>query len=54
MDFGLFTGLKTESMEALLTGGVAFETPEREAMGKPVKKGWIFQLHERVHSSWLK
>jgi paraquat-inducible protein B len=54
MDFGLFKGLKTESMEALLTGGVAFATPEGEAMGKPVKNGWIFQLHEKAHSSWLK
>lgn len=54
MDFGLFMGLKTESMVALLTGGVAFGTPEGEAMGKPVKKGWMFQLHKKAHSSWLK
>jgi hypothetical protein len=47
MDFCLF-------MKALLTGGAAFATPEGEAMGKPVKKGWIFQLHEKAHSSRLK
>lgn len=54
MDFGLFKGLKTESLEALLTGGVAFATPEGEAMGKPARKGWIFQLHDKADGAWLK
>lgn len=54
VDFGLFKGLKTESLEAMIAGGVAFATPEGEAMGKPAKKGWIFQLHEKAQNSWLK
>lgn len=54
MDFGLFKGLKTESIESLLTGGVAFATPEGQAMGKPAKKGRIFQLHDKAQSTWLK
>ena len=33
MSFGLFTGaqVKTESIEALLEGGIAFATPERQS-----------------------
>lgn len=54
MDFGLFSGLKTESLEALVTGGVAFATPEDDAMGKRVKKGRIFQLHDKAEGKWLR
>ncbi|WP_319522399.1 MlaD family protein [uncultured Desulfosarcina sp.] len=54
MDFGLFSGLKTESLEAVMTGGVSFATPEGDAMGKPAKNGRIFQLHEKAQSGWLK
>jgi paraquat-inducible protein B len=54
MDFGLFSGLKTESLEALVSGGVAFSTPEGDAMGKRAKKGRIFQLHDKAEGSWLR
>ncbi|WP_419661351.1 intermembrane transport protein PqiB [Desulfosarcina variabilis] len=54
MDFGLFSGLKTESLEALVAGGVAFATPEGDAMGKTVAKGWIFELHDEAQGSWLR
>jgi paraquat-inducible protein B len=54
MDFGLFSGLKTESLEALVAGGVAFATPEGDAMGKKVAKGWIFELHDEAEGSWLR
>ncbi len=54
MDFGLFSGLKTESLEALVSGGVAFATPEGDAMGKQAHKGRIFQLHEEAKGSWLR
>jgi len=54
MDFGLFSGLKTESLETLVAGGVAFATPEGDAMGKPVKKGRIFQLHDEARGTWLR
>jgi paraquat-inducible protein B len=54
MDFGLFSGLKTESLETLVAGGVAFATPEGDAMGKPAKKGRIFQLHDKARGTWLR
>ena len=54
MDFGLFSGLKTESLEALVAGGVAFATPEGDAMGKPAGKGRIFQLHDKADGTWLR
>ncbi|MGB9442218.1 MAG: MlaD family protein, partial [Desulfobacterales bacterium] len=54
MDFGLFSGLKTESLEALVSGGVAFATPEGDAMGKRAQKGRIFQLHDKAEGSWLR
>lgn len=54
MDFGLFSGLKTESLEALVSGGVAFATPEGDAMGKRAKKGRIFQLHDKGEGAWLR
>jgi paraquat-inducible protein B len=54
MDFGLFSGLKTESLEALVSGGVAFATPEGDAMGKRAQKGRIFQLHDKANGSWLR
>jgi paraquat-inducible protein B len=54
MDFGLFSGLKTESLEALVSGGVAFATPEGDAMGRRAKKGQIFQLHDKAEGSWLR
>ena len=54
MDFGLFSGLKTESLETLVAGGVAFATPEGDAMGKPAKKGHIFQLHDKARGTWLR
>jgi paraquat-inducible protein B len=54
MDFGLFSGLKTESLEALVSGGVAFATPEGDKMGKRVQQGRIFQLHDKARESWLR
>jgi len=54
IDFGLFSGLKTESLEALVSGGVAFATPDEDTMGKRAQKGWIFQLHDKAEGSWLR
>jgi paraquat-inducible protein B len=54
MDFGLFSGLKTESLEALVSGGVAFATPEGDAMGKLAEKGRIYQLHAKAEGRWLR
>lgn len=52
-DLGL-TGLHihTESLEALLAGGIAFATPN--SPGGRVKSGSVFKLHPEVKDDWLK
>jgi paraquat-inducible protein B len=47
MDFGLFTGLKTESMEALLTGGVALATPKAKPWASRLKRAGYFSCMKR-------
>ena len=44
--------LQTESLEALIAGGVAFATPD--SRGHPVKPGSVFELHGEQKSEWLK
>ncbi len=53
---GLFSGLNidTESMEALLMGGVAFATPEGDKMGRPARDNDHFLLHARGRDRWRK
>ncbi len=53
---GLFSGVKvkTESVETLMAGGIAFATPEGKAMGEQVSQGFHFQLHEKPQEEWLK
>lgn len=48
------TGLKiqTESLAALLKGGVAFATPNDPAA--PVAEGSVFKLHDKLDDDWLK
>ena len=50
--FGLFSGAKirTESLEALLAGGIAFATPEA---GPAVEKSARFIMAKEVQSQWL-
>ena len=51
---GLFSGLNidTESMEALLTGGIAFATPEGKKMGRPARDNDHFVLYARARDRW--
>jgi hypothetical protein len=51
-DLGL-TGLHihAESLQALLSGGIAFATPDPP--GRPVKRGSVFKLHPEVKNKWL-
>ena len=42
----------TESLEALLSGGIAFATPD--SAGAQVKPGSVFRLHPEVKDKWLK
>ncbi len=53
VDVGLFSGAKirTDSLESLLAGGIAFATPA--AGTTPVKPGMRFPLHEKADPKWL-
>jgi paraquat-inducible protein B len=56
VDAGLFKGVKvrTESLEALLEGGIAFASPDNPQMGGPAQPGQTFALHEEVKDEWLR
>ena len=56
VDAGLFKGVKvrTESLEALLEGGIAFATPNNPEMGGPAQPGQTFALNDEVNEEWLK
>jgi paraquat-inducible protein B len=50
---GLFRGVEinVESLRSLLSGGIAFATPDAGA--KPAKDGAVFRLHDEPHKDWL-
>jgi len=52
---GLFSGVtvSTESVEAMLTGGIALATPDNAKMGNPVQSGYRFTLFEKAEKEWL-
>ena len=52
---GLFSGitLSTESLEAIMKGGVALATPDNEQIGAAAKPGQHFSLHDKPEKSWL-
>ena len=54
-DFGLIKGasIRTESLEALVEGGIAFATPEGEQMGAPALPGQTFPLFSEAQEEWL-
>lgn len=52
---GVFSGMtvQTESVEALLSGGVSLATPEKsEEMGEPAKPGDHFLLEKKAREQW--
>lgn len=53
--WGLFSGfdLDTETLEAILSGGIAMATPEGDEMGSPAINGNHFTLHEKSEKTWL-
>lgn len=53
--WGLFSGFdfNSESMEALLAGGVAFATPEGQEMGDSAVNNDHFTLYEKSEKTWL-
>ncbi|MCF5095626.1 MCE family protein [Pseudomonas gessardii] len=55
LDFGLFKGatVRTESLETLVQGGIAFATPEGERMGNPALPEQTFPLFDKFEDEWL-
>lgn len=53
--WGLFSGfdMSSESMEALLAGGIAFATPGGNEMGEAASSNDHFTLHEQGEKTWL-
>ena len=53
IDVGLFSGarIRTESLESLLAGGIAFATPAADAAS--IEPGMSFTLHEEADPKWL-
>jgi paraquat-inducible protein B len=51
---GVLSGWKvsTESVESLLTGGIALATPNEDQMGSPALEGQHFALYEDAEDSW--
>ncbi|AMA47230.1 MlaD family protein [Pseudomonas monteilii] len=54
-DFGLIKGatIRTESLQTLIDGGVAFATPEGEQMGSQARPRQTFALFEEPQDEWL-
>lgn len=52
---GLFSGItvNTQSMEAVLSGGIALATPGNEEMGPPAATGARFTLYDKAEKGWL-
>lgn len=55
VEAGLFKGVKvrSESLETLVAGGVAFATPELEQMGAQARPGQTFALFDESQEEWL-
>ncbi|CAE6951883.1 MlaD family protein [Ectopseudomonas khazarica] len=55
VDAGLFKGVKvrTESLEALIEGGIAFATPNNPEMGGPAQPGQTFALFDEPQDAWM-
>ena len=54
-DFGLIKGatLRTESLETLIEGGIAFATPDGEHMGSQAIAGQTFPMFAEAKDEWL-
>ncbi|MDD0974237.1 PqiB family protein [Pseudomonas fontis] len=54
-ELGLFKGatVRTESLETLIEGGIAFATPDGEKMGNPARPQQTFALFDKAEDEWL-
>ncbi|HEF4757985.1 TPA: MCE family protein [Pseudomonas putida] len=54
-DVGLFKGatVRTESLETMIQGGVAFATPDGERMGSAARPAQTFPLFDKFEEEWL-
>lgn len=54
-DFGLIKGitLRTESVETIMEGGIAFATPAGDEMGRPALPGQTFPMYAEYRDEWL-
>ena len=52
---GLFSGINvaTQSLDAIMKGGISLATPEKEEMGPPAPAGYRFLLYEKPEEGWL-
>ena len=46
--------VQTESLAALVTGGIAFATPDNDKMGEQATAEDTFRLYDHPKSKWLK
>ncbi|MBI5557825.1 MAG: MCE family protein [Deltaproteobacteria bacterium] len=55
VDAGLFSGLRvdTESVEAIMAGGISLATPEGSGMGPEAGPGQHFLLRDKAEEDWL-
>ena len=53
---GVLSGISvsTESLDSLMTGGIALATPEGDKMGNTVRAGHHFILYEEAEKAWAK
>lgn len=54
MDISLFgtSRIRTESLESIISGGIAFATPDNNKMGKQLSSGSYFTLHDEPKPEW--
>lgn len=45
--------VRTESVETLIDGGIAFATPDGEQMGNPARPQQTFALFDKAEDDWL-
>lgn len=54
VDISLFgtSTIRTESLESIIAGGIAFATPNNDLMGKTLTPGSFFTLHDEPKPEW--